>query len=83
MYEIEDNIPVQRVRKSKYPFAELKVGQSFFAPTEGENASVAGTIRSAVKMHAKREHERGNQYDFKTVTEVKDGVAGIRVHRVG
>lgn len=42
MIEIEHNVPVPSSHNSKYPFAEMQVGDSFTVPNE-QCASVAGS----------------------------------------
>jgi hypothetical protein len=51
-YEIEDDVPLPELsRASKYPFAHMKVGQSFFVKGD---ADACMTVRNSAYAHAKR-----------------------------
>lgn len=60
-----------RAGQSKYPFAQMKVGQSFLA-----GAVKAGTIRSAIGAWMKA--HKDDEYKF-AVRETEDGVRVWRV----
>ena len=58
MYEIEKNVPVPKthptIRASRYPFKQMKVGESFAVPV-GENAkSVAGAAYAFGKKNGQK-----------------------------
>lgn len=57
---------------AKYPFADLSIGDSFFAP--GRTSAQI----SPCTAHAQR--ERGGKFTARTVTE--NGVKGVRVWRI-
>ena len=86
MFDIEDNIPVARIesgRRRVYPFDKLGVGQSFFVPCEGEKGNrTKGSVRSAARVAAKRRRDNGEAVKFVSRLETKDGVSGVRIHRV-
>lgn len=83
MFEIESNIPMsKKLRKQKYPFAEMEVGDSFFAASEGPNAVRPETVRAAANMYARRVNDAGGSVKFATRTDERDGTVGVRVHRV-
>lgn len=54
-FKIERNVPVpkRRVRNAKYPWADLKIGDSFFVPLDGQHSleilqnSLLGCIRKS------------------------------------
>ncbi len=72
-FEIEEGIPVpQRThRKSKYPWGNLQVDQTFFVP-EGKQQS----ITSSAYRYGK---DNGMKFTIREVEE--DGVTGVRVWR--
>jgi hypothetical protein len=73
-YEIDDGVPIPpatRNRPSNYPWAQLNVGQSFFAPTELKNPSSVALRGSEISGHT---------YEFRRTTE--KGVKGVRFWRV-
>lgn len=68
-YEIDKGIPLPSIeRRSKYPFAQMKVGDSFFVPGKGDGARTAITYRQ--KKHP------GERYTFRRKPN------GIRVWRM-
>jgi hypothetical protein len=67
--EITKGLPTPRGRKSKYPFRDMEVGDSFFAP----GSSVIG-IHGCARRH------RPMKFTCRSVVE--NGVAGIRVWRI-
>lgn len=72
MIKIDDDIPIPKAR-NKYPFAQLKVGSSFFA--DGKY----GAICSAARQWAAR-WEPNARFIVRTVTE--NGVTGTRIWRI-
>lgn len=71
-FEIERGIEVpNRVRVSKYPWATLDVGDSFFAPIAAKGGSARAYMAS--KKHGKH---------FLSRAAVKNGVQGVRFHCV-
>lgn len=71
-FEIEDRIPLppKSSSKIKYPLAEMKVGQSFFAPGV-KSSAISGRAATVAKASGD-----GRKY----ATRVVDG--GVRVWRV-
>lgn len=67
--EITKGVPTPRGRRSKYPFRDMEIGDSFFAP----GSSVIG-IHGCARRH------RPMRFTCRSVVE--DGVAGIRVWRI-
>lgn len=76
MYAVERNVPAPGInrpsRATKYPFANLKVGDSFFVPHDRDNRAIP-RVRSAASIWAK-------YHNHKLVTRTVDG--GIRVWRI-
>ena len=69
-YEIDKGIPIPpKHHRSKYPFAQMKPGDSFFVP-----GGKRSTISSAVKD--RRKNNPGEEWTYRT----KDN--GVRVWRV-
>ena len=70
--EIETNVPVPTARSNaKYPWQSLEVGHSFFAPINpkgGSTQAYQASKRYGVHFIARKAE--------------KDGVAGVRFHRV-
>jgi len=65
---------------AKYPFAQMKIGDSFFI--EGERGSViSGSIQHWNKKLAPAKFVT-RIYDDKDKRQVKGGVEGVRVFRV-
>ena len=67
--EITKGLPTPRGRKSKYPFRDMEIGDSFFAP----GSSVIG-IHGCARRH------RPMRFTCRSVVE--NGVPGIRVWRI-
>lgn len=67
--EITKGLPTPRGRRAKYPFREMEVGDSFFAP----GSSVIG-IHGCARRH--------RPMKFTCRSLVENGVAGIRVWRI-
>jgi hypothetical protein len=73
MIKIDKNVPIPAGgKKTKYPFAEMQVGDSFFLPCDGE------TERASVLTYAK--NHRKTTPNFAITTRKVDG--GLRVWRV-
>ncbi len=74
-YQIEDGVPVPKRtagrKGSKYPFAVMQPGQSFFA----DDVKVA-TVRSAVGAFTKRHADEGFKFSVRAEGD------GVRVWRV-
>lgn len=66
------SIPERAARKSKYPFAQLEDGQSFFVPGINKTG-----LYSSARAFARK---RGGKFVVRSVEE--GGVAGARVWRV-
>jgi hypothetical protein len=83
MFAIESNVPVPgkggtagRGRPRKYPFPDLRVGQSFVVPVGREDPdSVAARVRVSASMYGKR-------HRVSLTTRWVPGAAAIRVWRV-
>lgn len=74
MLKIDKGIPIPAPKKGakpKYPFAQMSIGDSFFA-AESQN-----TLNSSSCQHAKR---RGWKFTMRATVE--DGVTGYRVWRI-
>lgn len=72
MYDIEHGVKVPGEGRSKYPWEQMDIGDSFFVPEPD-----AGAVRSAASAARKRLSTR-----YKCSKRVEDGVAGIRVWRI-
>jgi hypothetical protein len=71
--KIERGVPIpKQTRDSKYPFAYMDIGDSFFVP-----GAKAASLQNAAKHHSKR---TGHAYSSRTVTE--NGVDGARIWRI-
>ena len=72
-YLVEKGIPVPAATpNSRYPFAAMEVGDSFFA------AKGRATVTGATRRNSKA---TGRLY--RVAEETKDGIAGVRVWRIG
>ena len=71
-YEIETNVPITTTYKSKYPFEDMEVGNSFYVA--GEDMKTIRKLRGAVSWASKR------YPDTKYAVRKVDG--GVRVWRV-
>jgi hypothetical protein len=74
MIKIDKGIPIPRHRKGpkpKYPFAQMSIGDSFFA------AASANTLSSSSYQHTTR---IGGKFSMRATVE--DGVTGYRVWRI-
>lgn len=79
MFEIEEGIPVPEkgvFGASKYPWAAMKVGDSFFVPGSTKK-NFQGTVYQVAK-------KTGATYRVENAEKVTDGetVAGVRCWRV-
>jgi hypothetical protein len=74
MIPIDKSVPLPRPRphNSVYPWQQMDVGDSFFAPCEKR-----GAVQSALSYAGKR-----NGFKFATRTVTENGVTGVRVWRV-
>lgn len=68
--KIDTAVPIP-ARSPKYPFAQMAVGDSFFAPNRPQNAF--GTF---IALWGKRDGRK-----FTTRIRVENGVRGVRVWR--
>ena len=66
---ITKGLPTPRGRRAKYPFRDMEIGDSFFAP----GSSVIG-IHGCARRH--------RPMKFTCRSMVENGVAGIRVWRI-
>lgn len=80
-FTLEKNVPIPAAlragRKSKYPWASMEVGDSFFVPGGKESTM------SSARLVAQRRHE-GCKFEVREVQELdEDGgaVTGLRVWR--
>ena len=73
LFEIESGIPMPRKRGSKYPWAAMKIGDSFFVPDR------PGVRRNPIRAGASIQ-TRKSGYKVKYKTRKVDG--GMRVWRV-
>lgn len=76
-YEIESNVPPpKKSQRNKYPFDDMKVGDSFFVPLEKADPS---SVRNSAFSHA----QRRDDFAVSVRHVTKDGVkTGVRVWRV-
>ncbi len=65
---IEKGLPTPNKRLTRYPFAGMEVGDSFFAPL---------TLAASILTSARRHHPKR----FTTRSVVENGVRGVRVWR--
>ena len=55
MFPIVDNLPIpQRVRSSKYPFADLSAGQAFVIPVDVAPKKGIACVRGAIAAYRKK-----------------------------
>jgi len=85
MYNIEKNIPVANiirngVKQHKYPFFEMKVGDSFAVPVDP--ATQLGYIRVQGRVRVAVSNQRKRQPDAKFITRTIKAENIIRVWRV-
>lgn len=86
MFEIQKGIPIpesrgRRGRPNTYPFAAMKVGDSFSVPVEPGRpiAYVQKSIRAAALSFAKRHGNVGHEYVTRSLRE--DGNLAVRIWR--
>lgn len=75
-FKIEKNVPLEtaRARSSKYPFAQMEVGDSFLVPLNGTGESQFRAFAASWKAH------KPKKFVSRTIKE--NGVrTGIRVWR--
>jgi hypothetical protein len=85
MYKIEKNIPLANiirngVKQHKYPFFEMKVGDSFAVPVDP--ATQLGYIRVHGRVRQAVANQRKRQPDAKFITRTIKAENIIRVWRV-
>lgn len=75
MIKIEKNIPIpsNTTKRSKYPFIDMKIGDSFFITTDHNPEHTRKRVAAAASMFSK---ERG--WRFKTQVSQQ----GVRVWRI-
>ena len=85
MYNIETNIPLPNVndgrgRKKKYPFTQMKIGDSFFVP----NNKIETVRASLYNPNNKNNLPKGSKFKILKVKEFRQGYAqeGVRCWRV-
>lgn len=73
-FKIEKDVPPPPTPTGEliYPFAEMEVGDSFFAPGKKQKA-----VSQSARKYGKRTGTR-----FSSRTTVEDGVQGVRVWRI-
>lgn len=71
-FEIDDDVPLSSAHRRKYPYRDLRIGQSFFVP-DATHQLISGSMHPAKKR-------LGRKFTARTVTE--NGVKGVRVWRV-
>tara|TARA_R100001244_G_C5063176_1_gene109391 strand:- start:128 stop:409 length:282 start_codon:yes stop_codon:yes gene_type:complete len=87
-FEIEDDIPVPpdfHTGLRKYPFAEMKVGQSIFLAPEYEDESVkrlGNRVAQARQSYQKKMAKLKTPVQFTQRIDTKDETLGYRVWRV-
>lgn len=76
---IEKGIPIpeKRNKNTKYPFADLSVGDSIFCPTEGKSTP---SIVAAASRFRKQKNPSWNFVHERQTN--KDGKKGVRLWRV-
>jgi len=74
MIGIDKNVPIppreRIIRASKYPFADMQVGDSFFIALNSNNKKLSRSIPSSLHISVKK---MGEDYKI-TVRKVKDGI---------
>lgn len=82
--ELRDDIPVptggRGFRNYAFPFAQMKVGQSFFVATPSNSRAPYISSVSASARHWTTKNGNGHKFTCATVTE--EGVAGVRCWRI-
>lgn len=79
-YEIETNIPVPGPIKREYPFAKLKVGESFLEP-EGTDGLPLRDLQNRLLCCARR-YKRSSKTAAKKDFTTRTVPAGIRCWRI-
>lgn len=86
-YKVEDGIPIPPPKKrtavvgqfrARYPFARMKVGQSFFVPAEKIGLGGCTSVAAAINF---RQQKSDLRYCWRSRTLAEDGEFGIRVWR--
>lgn len=72
--KIDKNVPFPQhlLRQMKYPFDQMEVGDSFFAPMQ-DPRNISGSVAAAKKKHPKR--------GFTTEGRFEGNFFGVRVWR--
>ena len=87
-YKVDSAIPIPtdfRTTELKYPFENMKVGESFFITPEFEDESVkrlAGRLSQATQSYQKRMAKQGEEVRFTKRLWTEDEQSGYRVWRV-
>ncbi len=87
-YKIDSEVPVPtdfRSTELKYPFEEMKVGDSFFIPPRSEEETVKGLgnrVAQARQTYQKRMARREEEVRFTQRMRTEDDVTGYRIWRV-
>lgn len=82
MLEIDRDVPIPPQGNKKYPWAELKVGDSFFVPySDKENLHRGKRLQSAISNLAAAYARSYPGKKFLTRAIVEDSVRGVRVWR--
>lgn len=89
--QLDDNVPIPsraRVSKYNYPFADMKVGQSFFISIQEDEdekdlTRLRHRLRNAVNSYRKAHDLSDSKFAVHQVLEVQGGkeIAGVRVWR--
>ena len=87
-FELEDNIPIPpdfHEGSRKYPFVDMKVGQSFFIAPEYEDETVkrlGNRIAQARQAFQKKMAKLETPVQFTQRIDTKDDIVGYRIWRV-
>lgn len=75
-YKIQKGIPIpEKENITKYPFKEMRVGDSFFMVTTHLKSPAGGVIRTKVWSY-------NNLYNKKIVVDIRKEKNGVRVWRI-
>lgn len=72
---IDKNVPIptKADRTTKYPWADMEIGDSFFVPKANKNTIASTSAAASVKY----------RHSYKTVEVVQGRTKGVRVWRIG
>lgn len=74
IYKIVDDLPLPETKKgSKYPFAQLEVGQAFIIPADAVPSKGLPCVRAAAAAYRKRSGEKVKL----TARMLEDGSVGV------